>query len=109
QTICLTCLRKQPADRYPTAAALADDLRAFLMGKPVQARPAQAWQRVSRWARRRPTAVLLLGMIAVAAAGAALALWVHPALAVPVAVVLTLVLASWQNRERLRTALHEVD
>lgn len=59
QTICLKCLEKEPARRYPTAAALSDDLRRFLNGVPVAARPAGTLLRVSKWARRKPAAALL--------------------------------------------------
>jgi serine/threonine protein kinase len=51
-TICLKCLHKEPAQRYATAVALADDLRRFLEDRPIVARPPTFRQRVVKWARR---------------------------------------------------------
>jgi tetratricopeptide (TPR) repeat protein len=57
ETICLKCLEKDPDKRYATALELADDLRRFLEGQPVRARPVSSWQRLGRSLRRRPTLV----------------------------------------------------
>ena len=65
ELICLKCLEKDPAERYPTAAALADDLGRFLAGEPVSVRPAGLAERAAKWARRKPTlaAAYLLGLL----------------------------------------------
>jgi serine/threonine-protein kinase len=67
EAIALKCLAKKPADRYPTAAALADDLERFLAGGTPNAPHLTGWRRASRWAidRRRVlaggAAALVLG------------------------------------------------
>ena len=53
-TILLKCLRKDAVDRYGTAEALAQDLRRFVRGDPIEARPQPAWERlVSRLKKHR--------------------------------------------------------
>ncbi len=69
ETICLRCLQKDPHRRYPGAAALADDLGRFLDGRPVLARRSPWWERVGKWARRRPAvaSLLMVGTLAAVA------------------------------------------
>ncbi len=74
ETIVLKCLRKDPSDRYRTAEALAQDLRRFVRGDPIEARPQSALEKVSRrlWRYRWGTAacgcaLVLLGTIGILA------------------------------------------
>jgi WD40 repeat protein len=68
ETVCLKCLQKDPARRYPTAAAVADELRRFGVGEPVEARPVGRTERAFRWARRKPALAAAYGLSAVAVA-----------------------------------------
>jgi WD40 repeat protein/serine/threonine protein kinase len=58
EIITLKALGKSPEERYPTAQALADDLRRFLEDKPIQARRPTVWQRVRKFVRRHQPVVV---------------------------------------------------
>ncbi|MEN1678084.1 MAG: protein kinase [Planctomycetota bacterium] len=67
-TICQRCLERDANRRYATAEQVADELRRYLRGEPIQARPLSRPQRLGRWARRHPTlatAITLAGVLAV--------------------------------------------
>jgi serine/threonine protein kinase/WD40 repeat protein len=80
ETIVLKCLAKDPAGRYATAEALAEDLRRFLSDRPVRATRASLTERTWRWCRRNPTVASLTAAVAVllvciAAGSLATAVW----------------------------------
>ena len=60
ETICLKAMAKSPARRYATARELADDLRRYLGGEPIRARPIGRIERLRHWCRRNPVAASLL-------------------------------------------------
>jgi tetratricopeptide (TPR) repeat protein len=63
ETICMKCLQKAPARRYASAAALAEDLRRFQAGESIRARPVGQLERAVKWARKRPAAAALAGVL----------------------------------------------
>jgi WD40 repeat protein len=91
ELIALKCLEKTPADRYPSAAALAADLESYRAGRPVSVRPAGPLERALKWTRRNRGA---------AGAVAAVAL----ALVVGSAVSLAFGLVAWKRGEDLERA-----
>jgi WD40 repeat protein/tRNA A-37 threonylcarbamoyl transferase component Bud32 len=78
ETVCLKAMTKEPGRRYAAAREMAEDLRRFLKGEPIQARPVGRSERLWRWCRRNPalaglTAAVatLLVVVAVSATAAA--------------------------------------
>jgi tetratricopeptide (TPR) repeat protein len=72
ETICLKCLAKEPARRYQSALALAQDLERYRAGESILARreglPARLWRKV----KRRPLLAALAPAVAAALVVAAL-------------------------------------
>ena len=70
--ICLRCLEKSPALRYPTAESLAEDLTRFLEGDSVRAGPPAKVYRAMTWLRRHKMlaiSVVVIGLSMVSATG----------------------------------------
>src|SRR5262249_15241708 len=59
ETVVLKCLDKEPARRYASASALADDLDRWRSGRPIAARPTSQVVRVRKWLRRNPVIAAL--------------------------------------------------
>jgi hypothetical protein len=72
ETICLKAMAKSPARRYGSAGELAADLRRFLAGEPIRARPVGTSERLWRWCKRNPMAASLLVAVSL---GSAFGLW----------------------------------
>ena len=74
--IVLTALKRQPSERYDSAAALADDLQRYLDGEPVKARPDSAGYRLRKFLARHKLPVAAgVAIVAALAVGLGVALW----------------------------------
>ncbi len=92
EAIALRCLRKDPAERYDSARAVAEDLDRFLAGEPIAARQGTIGWRLRQATRRGRGWIALVGLIAIAAV---------------VAAVVVRRSGGWQRRERIAALVRD--
>src|SRR5262249_30656382 len=68
ETVVLKAIARDPAHRYQTAGALADDLQRFLDGRPITARPVGRIERAVKWVRRNPVVTAMAVAVVLALA-----------------------------------------
>src|SRR4029453_6709236 len=73
EACCLKALEKEPAARYPSLHAFAEDLRRWLEGRPLVARPIGPVEKLTRWCRKNKMIATLSGTVAALVIGAAVA------------------------------------
>jgi serine/threonine protein kinase len=54
ETVVLKAIARDPSHRYRTPAAMAEDLKSFIDGRPITARRTRELEKLWMWARRRP-------------------------------------------------------
>jgi WD40 repeat protein len=96
ETICLKALAKEPGWRYPTACELAADLRRYLRGEPVQARPVGPALRLWLWCGRNKALAAATALAVAALAGL-------------MVLAVTFALREWQNARQLAGALRQAE
>ena len=101
ETICLTCLNKDPQRRYSSAAALAQDLERYLAGEPIHARRISRIMRARKWIRRRPMVAALAAVLSIGAMMLASGGWIFSA-RLHSAVLKAEDAQRWQNRASRR-------
>ena len=77
EIICMKCLEKPMAKRYPDCLALADDLHRFLDGEPISARSATRLEKIRKWVRRHPATSGLIGSSIVGIIALFIAAWLY--------------------------------
>lgn len=73
-TIVLKALRKEPERRYESAEALVADIRRYLGGRPVRARPDSTSYRLRKFAKRNARALVVAGIVVALSIGS---VWYH--------------------------------
>jgi serine/threonine protein kinase/TolB-like protein/thioredoxin-like negative regulator of GroEL len=75
ETICAKCLEPDPAARYRSASALAEDLERWLDGRSIVARPISPPERLWRWSRRNPIVAGMAALLLALGSGLGVMIW----------------------------------
>ncbi len=67
ETICLKALSNSPKDRFQSAEEFSFELRRYRNGEPILSRPIPIFEKIARWAKRKPTDAIMVGLLAISA------------------------------------------
>lgn len=62
EVICLKAIAREPSRRYVSALSLAEDLKRFIDGRPIHARPVSHIESVTLWSKRNPRLALFASL-----------------------------------------------